>query len=44
MSGNELKMNADKTRNMIVRSVRKEQRGNITLRCSNGIEIDRVKE
>jgi hypothetical protein len=43
MSVNKLKMNAGKTKYMIVRSIRKEQRGNIILRCSDGIEIERVE-
>lgn len=43
MSANQLKMNGGKTKYMIVRSVRKEQRGNITLSCSDGIETERVE-
>jgi len=43
MSVNKLKMNASKTKYMIIRSVRKEQKGNIILRCSDGIELEREK-
>jgi len=39
MSVNKFKMNASKTKYMIIRSVRKEQRGNIILRCSDGMEL-----
>ena len=42
MSVNKLKMNASKTKYMIVRSVRKEWRGNIMLRCSDGIVLECV--
>jgi len=40
---NKLKMNADKTKYMIVRGIRKEQRGDIVLRCADGTVIDRVE-
>jgi len=43
MNINKLKMNAGKTKFMIVRSIRKELRGNITLKCLDGIEIERVE-
>lgn len=43
MSVNKLKMNANKTKYMIVRSVRKEQKGKIILKCSDGIELERVE-
>ncbi|KAM0724671.1 hypothetical protein ACS0PU_009055 [Formica fusca] len=36
-------MNAGKTKYMIVRSIRKELRGNITLKCLDGTEIERVE-
>jgi len=39
---NKLKLNVSKTKYMIIRSVRKEQRGNITLKCSDGMELERV--
>lgn len=42
MCANKLKMNVSKTKFMIVRSVRKEQRGNIKLRCYDGNVIERV--
>jgi len=42
MCVNKLKLNASKTKYMIIRSVRKEQRGNITLKCSDGMELERV--
>lgn len=44
MSVNKLKMNASKTKYMIIRSVRKEQRGNIALKCSDGSELERVEK
>lgn len=43
MNINKLKMNAGKTKYMIVRSIRKELRGNITLKCLDGTEIERVE-
>jgi len=43
MNMNKLKMNAGKTKYMIVRSIRKEVRGNIILKCLDGIEIERVE-
>lgn len=43
MNTNKLKMNAGKTKYMIVRSIRKELRGNITLKCLDGTEIERVE-
>lgn len=43
MNINKLKMNAGKTKYMIVRSVRKELKGNIVLKCLDGIEIERVE-
>jgi len=36
MDVNKLKMNAEKTKYMIVRGIRKEQRGEIVLRCADG--------
>jgi len=36
MNVNKLEMNAEKTKYMIVRGVRKEQRGAIILRCADG--------
>jgi hypothetical protein len=44
MSVNKLRMNASKTKYMIVRSVRKELRGNIMLKCNDGIELERVEK
>jgi len=38
MNVNKLKMNAEKTKYTIVRSVRKEQRNNVILRGSDGIK------
>lgn len=43
MNINKLKMNAGKTKYMIVKSIRKEQRGNITVKCLDGTEIERVE-
>jgi len=40
---NGLKMNADKTKYMIIKSVRKVQRGNIALKCADGTLIQRVE-
>lgn len=37
---NKLKMNAGKTKFMIVKSVRKEFKGNITLKCLDGTVIE----
>jgi len=38
---NQLKMNAEKTKYMIVRSIRKKHRGEIILRCADGTLIER---
>lgn len=43
MNRNKLVMNAEKTKFMIVRSVRKELRGNIVLKCMDGTELERVE-
>lgn len=43
MNVNKLKMNASKTKYMIVRGIRKELRGNIILKCLDGTEIERVE-
>jgi len=43
MNINKLKMNAGKTKYMIVRSIRKELRGNTVLKCLDGVEIERVE-
>jgi len=40
---NKLKMNAEKTKYMIMRSIRKKQRGEIILRCADGTQIERVE-
>jgi len=40
---NKLKMNAEKTKYMIVKGIRKEQRGEIALRCADGTQIERVE-
>ena len=40
---NKLKMNAEGTKYMIARSVRKEMKGNIVLKCVDGTELERVK-
>jgi len=40
---NKLKMNAEKIKYMVVRSVRKELRSNITLKCLDRTEIKRVE-
>jgi hypothetical protein len=44
LSVNKLKMNASKTKYMITRSVRKDQKGNIILRCLDGTELECVKK
>jgi len=36
-------MNVEKTEYVIVKSIRKELRGNIILKCLDGTEIERVK-
>jgi len=36
-------MNAEKAKYMIVRGRRKEQRGEIVLRCADGIQTERVE-
>lgn len=43
MNDNKLKMNAVKTKYMIVRSIRKELRGDTTVKCLDGNEIERVE-
>lgn len=43
MNVNKLKMNAAKTKFMIIRSIRKELRRNITLKCLDGTVIERVE-
>jgi len=43
MNVNKLKMNAEKTKYMTVRGLKKEQRGEIILRCSDGIQIEIVE-
>lgn len=43
MNRNKLKMNAEKTKYMIIRSVRKELKGNIVLKCMDGTELQRVQ-
>jgi len=43
MNVNKLKMNAEKTKYMIVRDIRKEQKGEIVLRCADGTQIERVE-
>jgi len=43
MNVNKLKMNAGKTKYMIVRGIRKEQRGEIVLRRADGTQIERVE-
>jgi len=43
MSVNKLKINAKKAKYMIIRSVRKEQRGNVILRCSDRIKIEWIE-
>lgn len=40
---NMLKMNVSKTKFMVLRSIRKELRGNIVLKCLDGTEIERVE-
>lgn len=40
---NMLKMNASKTKFMVLRSIRKELKGNIVLKCLDGTEIERVE-
>jgi len=43
MNVNKLKMNAEKTKYMIVRDIRKEQRGEIILRCADETQSERVE-
>lgn len=43
MNINRLKINADKTKYMIVRGVRKEIKGNMTVKSLDGTELERVK-
>lgn len=43
MNANKLKMNAEKTKYMIVRSIRKELKGNIAVKCLDGTVIERVE-
>jgi len=43
MNINKLKMNAHKTKYMIVRNIRKELRGNTILKCQDRIKIERVE-
>ena len=38
MNRNKLKMNAEKTKYMIARSVRKKMKGNIVSKCVDGTE------
>lgn len=40
---NKLKMNASKTKFMVLRSIRKELKRNIVLKCLDGTEIERVE-
>jgi len=42
MNINKLKMNAEETKYMIVRAIRKKQRGEIVPRCADGTQIKRV--
>lgn len=44
MNVNKLKMSADKTKYTMVRSVRREQEGDITPRCADGAELERVEK
>lgn len=44
MNANILKMNADKTKYMIVRNVRRELRANFSLKCLNGTVLERVEK
>jgi len=43
LSVNKLKMNAERTKYTIVRSIRKEQRGEIILRRSDGTQIEKIE-
>lgn len=43
MKRNKLKMNAEKIKFMAVRSVRKEMKGKIVLKCMDGVELERVE-
>jgi len=43
MNVNKLKINAEKTKYMIIRDIRREQRGEIIPRCANGTQIERVE-
>jgi len=43
MNVNKLKMNAEKTKYMIVRGIRKKQRGKIVLRCADRTQIERME-
>lgn len=44
MSTNKLKMNASKTKYMIIRSIRKELKRNVKLKCMDGTVIERVEK
>ena len=44
MNRNKLKMNTEKTKYVIVRSVRKKWKGNISLKCLDGSEIEHVEK
>jgi len=43
MNVNKLKMNIEKTKYMIVRGIRKEQRNKIILRCADETQIERIE-
>ena len=43
MISNKLKLNAEKTKYMIVRSVRKEIKGNVIIECRDGTMLERVE-
>lgn len=43
MNTNKLKMNTEKTKYMLVRGIRKKLRGNTTVKCLDGNEIERVE-
>lgn len=44
MNVNGLKLNASKTKYMIVRSVRKELKANITVKCMDGTPLEQVEK
>lgn len=44
MNANKLKLNASKTKSMIIRSIRRKLKCNIVLKCRDGITIECVEK